>query len=329
MPTRDQVRPVDPILEDLMLDYRQDEGTSIAGDVFPARPISGETAWYYVFEANQKFRRYKALRADGTEARAIKLRLATATLKADEYSLKMAVTDRERKNELGRLSLDQEAGFHVNEALMLDREMRARDIVLPTGYSLDATASPLWNASNATPMANNEAYKAAFKLKNGKRPNAMIVPQAVWANWQDPTVTGSMGWIIHEKLKYTTPMLGKVVTPDLIAQLLGLQYVFIADMMFTDTALTSTIVTTAGITSGAFVWNTQANNSTAVTEVIYLYIDKTAGPKTMTYGKAFQAQPLQWSRYREDKLKKDWIEGSLIEVLKVIAPSAIYRVKVQ
>lgn len=327
--TRDQIRPVDPILEDLMLDYKQDEGTAIVDGIFPKRPIKGETAWYYVFEANQKFRRYKALRADGTEARAIKIRLTTATLKADEYSLKMAVTDRERGNELGALSLDQEAGFHVNEALLLDREMRARDIVLPTGYSLDDTASPLWTAANATPMANNEAYKAAFKLKNGRRPNTMIVPQTVWATWQDPTVTGSIGWIIHEKLKYTTNLLGRDITPELLAQLFGVKRVLIADMMFTDTALTSAIVGTAGITSGAFIWNTQANNSTAVNEVIYTYVDDNAGPKTMTYGKAFQAQPLQWSRYRENKLKKDWIEGSMIEVLKVIAPSAIYRVKVK
>lgn len=322
--TRDQVRPVDPILTDLMLDYVQDSGTMIGSRIFPARQAK-ETSWYYVFEANQKFRRYKSKRADGSEARAIKIRMTRDSFFQDAYALKMAVTDRERDNELGALSLDQEAGFHVKEALDLDFEMRCRDLVYPTSYTPDSAASPLWTAANATPMLNNEQWKADFKKKTGKRPNKIIVPQAVWQTWQDPTTTGSMGWVIHEKLKYSTDRMASPITPALVAQLFGVDEILIGDTIFTDTALTSTIPGTAGITAGQFIWNTRADNATAVNEITYIYSSPNSGIKTMTYGACFQAKAQSWKRYREEKLSKDWIEGEQIEVLKVIAPACISR----
>lgn len=330
MPTIPQVRAIDPILTSYAADIVPDMGRALAEVFFPVKPTRGETGTYYEFDANQRFRNYTDFRADGGEANAIDWRLTKSTFSQEEYALKTAVTDRERDNALDPISLDQDAASMVTGALSVAREIRARDLIFPTGFSAEVAASVKWDQATATVMADNEAFQQAFQKKVGRRPNVLMIPMRVWSQFMDVGAgSQTVGGVLHERLKYSMTTTASDITPNLIGQLFNIPRVVIGDMIFTEAAMTNTVrAAGAGIASGAYVWDTQANNSTAVKEIVYGYINPSAGLKSINLGWCFQAQPYTVFRYREDRLRKDWIEASRVEQMKIVAAACLYRATV-
>lgn len=334
MPTMPQTRAIDPLLTDYAHALSNDMSGALQEVLFPVKRTKGETGTYYEFDANQHFRNYTDYRADGAEANSITWKLDKSTFAMEEYALKTFVTDRERENSLAPIELDQEATNLVTEALLVNRELRSRDAVMvsATGPTLGFTATARWDQNTATTvMTDNESIMQTFQKKTGKRPNLMVIPPIVWKSFIDPTIgANTIGGILHDRLKYTMPMVGNNdVSESLLAQLFGVERVIVPKMVFTDTPLTNSVVKPGtGITGGAYIWDTYTNNSTTTKEIFYFHINPSGGVKSFTYGWTFQSQPLTMFRYREDKERKDWIEGSRVEDPKVVAASAAMAARV-
>lgn len=325
MPTINELRAVDPILGEFALEYSQENVNAAADLFFPRKGVAGETGTFYVRDANDHFRDYEDLRADGAEANAIKHRYLKDTFSLDEYALKEDVTDRQRANALSPLTLDQDATGNVVDSLALRREIRARNIILPDGFTPEDTTANAWDGASATVMLDNEVNKQNFHLLNGKMPNIMFIPMHLWTAFLDDTTSAkAIGGVIHDKLKYTQQTLATNITPQMVANLFGIDRVVILDMLFADAQMTTTKRGGAGIESGTYVWGTDAVGA-AHTSIIYAYLNPGAGLKALTLGWGFSSQDLTMFRYREEKLRKDWVEGSRVEQFKIVAASCLYR----
>jgi hypothetical protein len=119
----------------------------------------------------------------------------------------------------------------------------------------------------------------------------------------------------------------KNLTPELIAQLFGVERVIVPDMIYSTAALTSTIRGTTGIESGAFIWDKDIDGDDYL-GIIYAYVNPKGGLRSLTYGWNLWTEQLSTRRFPEPKNRKEWIENGVIEQQKVVAASCIYRVKV-
>jgi hypothetical protein len=325
MPLRSQLRPVDPLLTNFALEFSQSMAGKAADLLFPMKPTKGETGTYFIYDANDRFRTYGDLRADPGEANAIEWKLTSAVFAQEEYALKTHITDRERENAIDPISLDQDAAVRVTEALTLNRELRARDLLFPTATQ-EATVSIKWDQASATPLSDNEAAKQAFMKLTGKEPNWLMIPPVAWKQFMNDAA-GTIGQVLNDRLKYTMATTGKNITPALVGQLFNIPNVVVPNLLHSTATLTNTAQGGGGVQSGAFIWDTAANAG-AIKQITYLYLDPSAGAKGMTYGMCFQSQPYTVFRYREDKLRTDWIEASRVETFKEVATACRYRLNV-
>jgi len=324
--TRTQLRPVDPMLTDLAIEMSQDATGKVVDVAFTPKQTPGETGTMFYYDSDALFRNYNALRANPGEAAVISQKLTKGTFSQEQYSLRTPVTDRDRQNAISPVDLDQDAARLVTECLMLDREIRCKNAVALIDAT-NATASPLWNAPNATPLLDMETACQAFQARCGKRPTHLIFAPCLWANVLSDE-TGTAGAVISDRVKYTLATSAKNITPALVGQLLGIPNVIVADMLYSAAEIDdATVAGEAGITTGTYIWDTQADGS-AQDQIILLYVDPQAGQKGLTFGKAFQSRPLQVSRYREDAKETDWVEVSVVEDLKIIASACEYRIKI-
>jgi hypothetical protein len=332
MPTINEERIVDPVLTNFGLAYQQDQALSAHDALFPTMDTSavGETGKYYIHDANTYFRRFDSKRADGAEARAVDFQLTSAAFTQEEYALKAALTDRQKKNSMNPLNLEQGRVKLVTDLLNLDREILARNkIFTPFNFTPEKTVSPLWNAASAVVMTDVVTIIQNFIKLNGKEPNILLIPPRIWAIFMEAKTTDTVGWVLHERCKYVMATTGQNITPNLVAQLFNLNgRVFVPNMIYTNTALTNTAVGGAGITAGAFIWDVYVDDSTAATSIVFAYVDPDADEMTLTLGWNFQSQGYEVARYREPQLRKEWYEAGRVEDRYIVAASCLYRVKV-
>ncbi len=324
--TRPELRPVDPLLTNYALDFNQSFEGACQDVIFPSKGAAGETGTFFVYDANYKFRHYDDRRADPGEANAIGMQLTDDVFKCDEFALKTHVTDRERDQVLDPISLDNDATRSVTEALTLAREIRTRDLVAD-GTGTQTTITNKWDATagNADPLQDVEVAQQAFQLQTGRRANYMIIAPIIWKIMKSNTTDA--GTLLNERLKFTQQVTNTTITPQMVGNMFDIPNVKIADLLFTDTPLTNTATGGAGITSGEFIWDKDAAG-TDTADIYLMYLDPNGGIKSLTYGWSFQSQTFEMSRYREDKLRTDWIEGGRIEKFKVVASACKIRMPV-
>jgi len=334
MPTFPMIRAIDPLLTSYASELSQSMDSALQEVFFPVKRVRGETGTYYEFDANNRFRNYTDYRADGGEANAIDWRLTHSTFSLEEYALKTHVTDRERENALDPISVDQDAVSIVNDSLSVAREIRARNLIFAAGFTPEFTASTRWDQAAATPLADNETIRQTFQKQAGRLPNTLVIPMRVWSQFMDVGAgSGTIGGVLHERLKYTMATTSSNITPNLIGQLFNVPNVIVGSMIYTNVDLTNTVRAAGdGIgnasTDGLYIWDKHSNDSTDTKEIIYAYINPGAGVKSINLGWTFQSQPYTIFRYREDKLRKDWIEGSRVEQQKIVAAACLLRARV-
>lgn len=330
MPTLNQIRITDPVLTNFGLSYRQKGVVDVHDEFFPPFSTNGqETGRYSIYDANRLFRRFDTKRADGGEAAAIEWTLTSATFSLNAWALKAPLTDRQRAQALNPIRLEQGRVEMVTNGLAMDREFLARDIVFLSTFTPEKTCSPLWNAANSKVLTDVVSAFQGFVKLNAIEPNLLVIPPRIWAIFMDATVTDTVGWILHERLKYTMATTGKNITPELVGQLFGFSgKVVIPNRVFSTQAMTNLARGGGGIQGGAFVWDLYSDDSTPATSIIFAYVDPSAAEDMLTYGWCFIAKDYEVKRYREEHLEKEWYEAGRIEERVVIASSCLYRVKV-
>ena len=206
--------------------YLQSAEGFVARKVFPDVSVKKQSDLYYRYAKKQWFRSDAKVRAPGTESAGSGFDMDSN----DNYfcpvvAVHKDVDDQLRANADSQLSPDRDATEFVTRDLMLQQEKSWASTFFTTGVwtgsttGTDVTPGTLWDAASSDPIADIRAEIRAVHKKTSYKPNTLTVGALVWDVLQDhPTFL--------ERIKYTEK---GVVTTDLIASLLGLERVLVAD----------------------------------------------------------------------------------------------------
>lgn len=124
-----------------------------------------------------------SLRADKSEAKEVDFKLSTATYTAEEYALKILLSDREKDNADSALRLQGIQTAKASRPIDAGTGIRVGTL-LTTGanWATGHTTSPStkWDAaSGVTIEANIDTAKEAVRKAIGVLPNTLVIPASV------------------------------------------------------------------------------------------------------------------------------------------------------
>jgi hypothetical protein len=219
-------------LTNISVAYLQDLDGFIAGKVFPEVPVQKRSDSYFTYPKQQWFRTDAAERPPSTESAGSGYEQGNDSYYCKRYAIHKDVDDTVRANTDSPLDADRDATEFVSRQLMLKREQlwAAKYFItsLWTGSSTggDITPSVKWDNASGTPITNIRTEMNAMRTKTGFMPNKLTLPALVWTKLQD-----SADFIDRISVNTT-----RIVTPQLLAQILELDEVLIASAV-NDTAI--------------------------------------------------------------------------------------------
>lgn len=296
--TRDHY--VDPVLTNLSIAYsRQD---FIADRIFPRiGDLSKPTGIYYKFGMEHFGPIPNTLRAPGTRAREVEWKVTKDVFSTEEYALLGKVTDEDRKAQDNQVQLEQTTVENVTELLMLDRELRVRDLVTdptiyPTGHVQTLSGTSQWSdPDNSTPLKDVDGAKAQL-ASVGIVPNTMIIPQKVYNALK-------FNRDILDRIKYSERGL---VTVDILRDLFEIENILVPASVYN----TANAGQAANLVD---VWG----------DIVWIgFVAPRPGLKTISFGYTFEYRARQVRRWREEDVKTDFFEVSEEVGEKVVAPMA-------
>lgn len=196
--------------------------------IFPVLPTDKQSNKYYIYDLADWNRVSVQPRAPGTESEGADWRLSTDAFYCDEFALHKDITFQERANQDSVLDLDSDAvRFLVRQMRMKKDKQWATDFFTTgiwTGSTTGTDISPSvkWNAANSTPIKDIRAEIRSIHTKSGYKPNTLVIGATTWDAIQDNAD-------FLARVQYT--MGPAMVTEALLAQLLGIQRVIVAELM--------------------------------------------------------------------------------------------------
>lgn len=275
--------------------------------LFPVVNVRKQSDKYYVFGRESWVPEATDIRAPGTEANEIPgLAVSTDTYYAQEHSLQIAVTDEERQNADSPLSPDRDGTELVTSKVLLGRELAMRDLVtVAANYAptmsrtyVDGSSSQWNNATTSTPIADIRRAKRAMHAGVFLEPNVAVIPYRVMSALEDHDD-------LIDRIKYSERA---ILTPDLIAALLGLSNVIVPGAGYSATNPGQAI-------SLSYIWDD---------DVILAYVPPRPGLKIPAFAYEFNwgyggNTPQVVDRWREMKRKCDIVRVSRRYDLKIVA----------
>ncbi len=258
--------------------------------------VNKESDKYYVWDRASAFRvkangRY-SLRADKSEAKEIDFGLGTATYSAEEYALKILVSDREKDNSDSILRLRESKLRRLQNILMLEQEIRIASL-LTTNANWDAnnvsSPSVKWDAASSVVIEKNiDTGKEAVRRAIGVEPNTIIIPAAVAKVMKRDSS-------IRELIKYTQNNL--LVNGDLPPTLFNMNVV-IPGAIYTSSKEGSTAATYSDVYGD---------------DVVLLYVSDQASMDTPDAIKIFRSRDWEVRSWRVEEKRSEAIEASVIQ----------------
>lgn len=266
----------------------------IAERVAPIAKVSKESDKYYVWDRSSAFRvsasGIMSLRPDKSEAKEVDFGLDSTTYTAEEYALKILISDREKDNADSVLKLRESKLRRLQDLLMLEQEIRVASLLTTSGnWDGNHTSDPgNWSTGTPTIEKDIDDAKEVVRKAIGVEPNLVIIPaQVAKVIKRDATV--------RDLIKYTHADL--LVNGDLPPRLWNVEVVI------PGATYTSTVEGAASITYN----NVWGNN------VILLYVNKESPIDAPNSVKVFRSKDWEVRAWREEKVRSEAIEVSVIQ----------------
>ena len=285
---------VDQPLSNLSIGYHP--AGMVAERVASPMKVNKESDKYYVWNRDTAFRvdanGIMSLRPDKSEAKTVDFGISTSTYTAEEYALKILVSDREKDNADSVLKLRESKLRRLQDLLLLEQEIRVATLLTTSGnWDTDHTADPSvkWDAASAVVIEKNiDDAKEVVRKAIGVEPNTIVIPSAV------AKVVKRDG-TLRDLIRYTHSDL--LVNGDLPPRLFNM------DVIIPGSTYTSSIEGASSITYSD-VWGEH---------VLLLYVPKEATMDSPTAVKTFRARDWEVRSWREEKLRSEAIEVSVIQ----------------
>lgn len=314
------LRPVDPVLTQVGMEYRQSLPWMSGADLFfPWVRTPGVTGTYYIADPLNNLRREDAKWSRSTGASRLDLKFTSAAFRAQKYGFELPVLDDDARDWLGGGDdLKGRAATAISDKLYLDREVLAEAIL--DGISPTAGVAT-WNNASSAPRVDVNTASATIQKRIGRPANCMGINPSIWRNITANMTAGTAGAQITEAIKYTQFGGGSAITPDLVAQFFNIDLVVPLTMVQSDPTKfeTSTVSATGLPEAGLDVWDKD--------EVYVAFVDRNPGPQTVSYGMSLGPSPMEGAlatidQYRDDRVRADIIRGTSEFDLKVTCSTA-------
>lgn len=211
---------VNRILTNISVAYAQQADIFIASKVFPVIPVDHKTDLYFTFTKNDWFRDEAQVRASGAESVGSGYGLSTGQYICDRFDIHHDIPYDVMRNADAPLNPRENATQFVTQRLLLRQEIQwATDAFATSIWGTDVTPGNLWdNFGTSDPVGDIEVGIRTVLSNTGFRPNTLVLGYLVWEKLkQHPDIV--------DRIKYTQT---GIVTQPLIAQLFGLDNVYVA-----------------------------------------------------------------------------------------------------
>lgn len=285
---------VDQVLTNLSIGYHP--FGMVAERVAKVVPVKKESDKYYIWNRDTAFRvdstGSMSLRADGTESKEIDFGLSTATYSAEEYALKALITDRQKDNADDILKLRESKMRRLQDLILLEQEIRVATLLTTAGnWDAANTSTPgvKWDAAASVTIEKNiDDAKEVVRAAIGLEPNTIVIPAPI-------AKVAKRDSSIRELIKYTQNDL--LVNGDLPPTMFGM----------------NVIIPGATYATAAEGASSQTYSSVYGESVILLYVSPEPVIDAPDSVKIFRSQEFLTRAWREEKLRGEYIEPSLIQ----------------
>lgn len=219
------------------------EDPAVADLVFPQVSVSKQSDKYWIYSLADWNRSNVATRAPASESAGANWSVSDDTYFCDPFALHTDVPDEVRANEDTPLAIDQDAVAFLTSQMKLKKDIQWATDYFTTGIwtgtttGTDIVPGTKWNSANSTPIEDMRAQKRAMHTATGRFPNTLVITGKVWEAIQD-----NAEFIARLSADET-----KIMTKDVLARVLELDRVIVADMMQVTSAEGAASTTTAEI----------------------------------------------------------------------------------
>jgi hypothetical protein len=312
-PSASQLHPVNVLLTEIGVQYRQDKSNYVFDKVFPVLGVSKPSNRYNIWtKADWQKDRAKP-RSGGAQSAGSGYSTSTDTYNCEVLAFHKDVDYQSRATADAIFDLDAEAAEFVTDTLLLGQERKwVTDFFSTSIWATDNTPSNLWSDYTASdPGANVDTAIRTILLSTGKVANTAVLGYDTFlALKRHPAIEARFGLPLGSATNITEAQL---------AAYFGLDRVLVAKGMV-DTG------EDGGSASRSFTHGKHA---------LICYVAPTVGPKTATAGVTFAWTGLEGAGYGSDigiskidmrpsGVKVDRIEGEIAYDNKVVASDLGY-----
>jgi hypothetical protein len=176
-PTGSQLHPVNVLLTEFGVRYRQEQTNYIFDKVFPFIPVSKKSNRYNIWTKGDWFRDEAKPRTGGAESAGSGYTTSTDTYNCDVYAYHKDVDYQSRAMADEVFDLDREASEFVTDRLLLRQEIQwVTDFFATSIWGTDLTPSNLWSDYTASdPAADVDTGKQTILTNTGREPNTLVL----------------------------------------------------------------------------------------------------------------------------------------------------------
>ena len=199
-------------------EYANSRKGFVAGVLFPAFAVGVNAGQYPTFKKENLLNipRLKA-RAPGAPYPRINLEIGDGKFATQDYGAEIPLDDRQKKIYKSQLNADRAKVMTGTRALLVNKEIRARDLVQNAAIP-NSTPGTKWDQAGADFYGDIDTAKEVIFENCGMDMNTMILPRTVFNSIKHHDT-------ILERIKYTQR---GVTTEDILAELFGVQRIVIA-----------------------------------------------------------------------------------------------------
>ncbi|MBT9144606.1 MAG: hypothetical protein DDT42_00448 [candidate division WS2 bacterium] len=302
MPTIRDLTPVDPLLTNISLAFRN--AGFVASSIFPTVSVDVVSGTYFIY-GNERFDVPSALRADKASFNRIDWTISTGTFRCREYGLEDVIDDRERKVAKAPLDLDIDATEFVTDMVALNAEKRVVDIVTDVARITQnvtlAGTSQFNDFTNSDPISVIDRGRNIINSATGLDPNTLVLSREVFNQLKNHPQ-------LLERIKYTQK---GVVTADLMAGIFDVENVVVAHALH-NSARKGAPVTLVRL------WGRHC---------LLAYVEKNPGIRKVSLGFTFSFTKRRTRKYRHERNIGDVIRVSEDRDEALVAASCGYLIR--
>ena len=222
---------VDAALSQMSVAYIQNANNFVARKMFPVLPVQYRSDKYFVYSQADFLRDEARLRAAGVESAGSEYALTTATYTAERYALHKDIADEVRFNADPAIDPERDAVEFLAQKMLIHEDRKFAADFMKTGvWGADRQGGGVnfanWTVATTDIIAQIDAWGDTIQKATGNRPNKLLLSRDVYAVVKNNAT-------ILESIKYTQT---GVITQQLLANLLGLDEVVVADGLYNSAA---------------------------------------------------------------------------------------------